>query len=191
MTQPPTATMNLLPRVAAGEAGMADAMIAQYGGLVWTLARRFLMNDADAEDAAQDIFLELWRMADRFNPAISSETTFVAMIARRRLIDRRRRAQRGPKISSDDKWVASKQFATRAPDAVSDEVRLAAAALQSCSQVQQDVLRLNLLDGMSHDRIAQALDIPLGTVKTHARRGLLRLRDALGAKMTRGSEVAS
>ena len=58
------------------------------GGLVWSLARKFLRSHADAEDAVQEIFVDVWRSAARFDPAIASETTFVAMIARRRLIDR-------------------------------------------------------------------------------------------------------
>src|SRR5678816_3425476 len=88
------APASLLGRVAAGVPGAVDECIARYGGLVWTLARRFSSNSADAEDATQEIFLDLWRSAARFDPIAASETTFVALIARRRLIDRRRRRQR-------------------------------------------------------------------------------------------------
>ena len=69
-------------------------MITAYRGLVWSIARRF--EPRDVEDAVQDVFLDVWKHAHRFDPAISSEATFVAMIARRRVIDRRRRQARWP-----------------------------------------------------------------------------------------------
>ena len=80
----------LIGRLAAGESGAPAECMERFGGLVWALARRFSTNSADAEDAVQEIFSSLWQNADRFDPSIASETTFVGMIARRRLIDRRR-----------------------------------------------------------------------------------------------------
>src|SRR5689334_2870619 len=85
---------SLLARVAAGDAAAVRECIAQYGGLVWSIARRFELSDA--EDAVQEIFLDLWKSAARFDPSIASEATFIAMIARRRLIDRRRTRRRRP-----------------------------------------------------------------------------------------------
>src|SRR3954470_11204914 len=84
----------LLGRVAAGDQQAVRECLARYGGLVWSIARRFEGNDA--EDAVQEIFLDLWRSAPRFDPQLSSEPAFVAMLARRRLIDRRRMRQRRP-----------------------------------------------------------------------------------------------
>ncbi|HEY1068798.1 MAG TPA: sigma-70 family RNA polymerase sigma factor, partial [Pirellulales bacterium] len=86
----------LLPRVAAGQPSAVDECLARYGGLVWSLARRHTNNTSDAEDAVQEIFIDLWRSAARFNPQAASEATFVAMIARRRLIDRRRKQSSAP-----------------------------------------------------------------------------------------------
>ncbi|MBX9623103.1 MAG: sigma-70 family RNA polymerase sigma factor, partial [Gemmataceae bacterium] len=90
MTEP------VLPRVAVGDPAAVRECIARYGPLVWGLARRLVPNPADAEDAAQDVFISLWQSAGRYDPAQAAEVTFVAMIARRRLIDRRRRARRHP-----------------------------------------------------------------------------------------------
>ena len=92
MTPPPP----LLHRVAAGEALAVRECLARYGGLVWSLARRYSPSPAEAEDAAQEIFLDLWRSAARFDPRQASETTYVALIARRRLVDRQRHRQRRP-----------------------------------------------------------------------------------------------
>ena len=85
---------SILQRVAAGDTEAVAACIDRFGGLVWSLARRFLDRPTEAEDAVQEIFIELWKSASRFDPSIASETTFVAMIARRRLIDRQRKLGR-------------------------------------------------------------------------------------------------
>src|SRR5215813_10857739 len=90
----PASELALLARVAGGDPGAVRDCLARYGGLVWSIARRF--EGGDAEDAVQEIFLDLWRSAARFDPQIASEPAFVAMIARRRLIDRRRTRQRRP-----------------------------------------------------------------------------------------------
>src|SRR5262245_63951716 len=93
-TEPPV----LLGRVAAGDQAAIRECIARYGGVVWSLARRFEARDGDAEDAVQEIFLDLWKSAARFDRQIASEAAFVAMIARRRLIDRKRTRGRRPTI---------------------------------------------------------------------------------------------
>ena len=85
----------ILQSVADGNAAAVDECLGKYGGLVWSLARRLCPRHEDAEDAVQEIFVEIWRNAAKFDPEIASEATYVTMIARRRLIDRyRRRAAR-------------------------------------------------------------------------------------------------
>ena len=88
----PTFSVNesILQRVAAGDMAAMQECIDRYGGLVWSLARRLSLSPAEAEDGVQEAFIELWKHAERFDPEVASETTFVSMIARRRLIDRRR-----------------------------------------------------------------------------------------------------
>lgn len=88
---------SILHRVAAGQSQAFEQCLDRFGGLVWSLARRFCPTTAEAEDAVQEIFIDLWRSASRFDEAVSSEVTFVAMIARRRLIDRQRRLGRRPR----------------------------------------------------------------------------------------------
>ena len=82
VTDPP-----ILTRVARGDSAAVRECIDRYGGLVWSLARRFFANTADAEDATQDVFIHLWKSAGAYDPAIASEAVFVTTIARRRLID--------------------------------------------------------------------------------------------------------
>lgn len=178
--QEPTAneTPSILQRVAAGEPGAINECLNRFHGLVWSLTRKLGAPAADAEDAVQEIFLDLWKSAPRFDPSIASETTFVAMIARRRLIDRGRRRMRRPEAMMIEESVASPQTES---DPV--EVREAAAVVQEAFRTlrpeQQRVLQLSIHHGCSHEQIATATGLPLGTVKTHARRGLIRLRQVL------------
>src|SRR5829696_165972 len=72
----------LLHRIAAGDSAAVEEFLDRYGGLVWSLARRFTSNRQESEDAVQDVFIELWRKAPRYDASLSSEATFVAMIAR-------------------------------------------------------------------------------------------------------------
>lgn len=182
----------ILQKIAAGDASAVQACIDRYSGLVWSLARRFCPTPSDAEDAVQEIFLDVWRSAARFDESVASETTFVAMIARRRLIDRGRRTGRA--VASLDNEDGAAPVVDRAPRAEStladaEDAQRAAIALDSLKPEQQKVLRLSIYQGLSHERIAEATGMPLGTVKTHVRRGLIRLREILG-KAAAGSEGA-
>ncbi|MBX3353695.1 MAG: sigma-70 family RNA polymerase sigma factor [Phycisphaeraceae bacterium] len=156
--------------------------IDRFGNLVWSLARRLSGGQADAEDAVQDIFVDVWRSAARYDPSLASEATFIAMIARRRLIDRRRRLSRRPDEVSAP--APSEMYADYREEGLerldlSDEAEMARSAFDALSPEQQRVLQLSLQFGLSHQRISEATGLPLGTVKTHARRGLMRIRQAL------------
>ena len=89
-------TKSVLAQAANREPNSLNYCIERYGNLVWSLARRYSPSQVDAEDAVQEIFLEIWQKADRFNPTLSAETTFVTMLARRRLIDRFRKQSDSP-----------------------------------------------------------------------------------------------
>lgn len=154
--------------------------LKKYGGLVWSLARRMTANAEDAEDAVQEIFVDVWKNAERYDPAQASEVTFIAMIARRRLIDRLRYSKR--RISADSLEDIVVEPETRADEQMqtSIEARDAARALKSLRPEQQQVLQLSIVHGLSHQEISERTGIPLGTVKTHARRGILQAREFLG-----------
>jgi len=78
----------LFERLAAGDQKAVAECLYRYGGLVWSMARHLSPNESDAEDAAQEIFTEVWQNAHRFNLAHASEAIFITVLARRRLIDR-------------------------------------------------------------------------------------------------------
>ncbi len=178
---------NLLPLVASGNPDAVRACLDRYSGLIWSLARRMCPTTADAEDAVQEVFVSVWKSADRFDPRQGSEATFIATIARRRLIDRTRRRKRRPDTSAADEsqfQFADTRSASPAGEAISiaEESAVAAQAIRELSPDQQRVLRMSVLHGLSHEKIAQATDLPLGTVKTHIRRGLIKVRRMLAER---------
>ncbi len=173
-----TRTQTVLQRIAAGDATAVEDCLDQYGNLVWSIARRFCGRHADAEDVVQEIFVEIWRNAPRYTPEFSSESTFITMLARRRLIDRLRR--RGVSLQTTSLADASEIVTpSRETDRVerADDFRKAADCFERLQGPQQSVLQQSIHRGLSYSRIAQATGLPLGTVKSHARRGLLALRD--------------
>lgn len=166
----------LLARVAAGDSAAVRECLAVFGGLVWSIARRF--EPAEAEDAVQEIFLDLWKSAGRYDPRVATEIAFVAMLARRRLIDRRRSRMRRPATEGIDELPSFPDAQAPQPDTCA-EAEQAARALQRLRPEQRQVLVLSTCHGLSHGEIAAQTGMPLGTVKAHARRGLLSIRAAL------------
>ena len=177
-------------RIAAGDKTAVQDCLSAYGGLVWSLARQLAPNPADAEDAVQDIFIDIWRSAGRYDEAVASEVAFVAMIARRRLIDRLRRATRQPATSYLDDLTFEPGARQDRQVEICAEAALAARALQQLRPEQQKVIHLAVYEGLSHQEIAQATGMPLGTVKTHVRRGLMQLRQALGLNVDKVKEAS-
>ncbi len=171
---------SLLERVAAGDSAAVDECLKQYGALVWSLVRRFSRHWADADDAVQEVFIELWRSADRFDPRRASEATFISVIARRRLIDRHRRRSREPEsVPIDGEDVGTWEQPDGSPE-TREEAQRARDLMQQLRAEERQVLELAIDEGMTHSQIASKTNMPLGTVKTHARRGLERLRQLLG-----------
>jgi RNA polymerase sigma-70 factor (ECF subfamily) len=172
----------LLPKVAAREPSAPRACIERYGPIIWALSLRWCGSHAEAEDAAQEIFIDLWKSAARFDPQAGSEATFVAVVARRRLIDRRRKAARRidrgevPEVVIDPIATGSAELSV--------EAARAAEAILEMRPDHQQVLRMATYEGMSHSEIAEALSMPLGTVKATIRRGLAAIRKRIGGEET-------
>lgn len=171
---------SILERVATGDSLAVAECLDKYGNLVWSLARRYLGNSADAEDAVQEIFIELWSCAHRYQKTSGSETTFIATITRRRLIDRIRKNGRKPPVDS----LTNEAGGQHEPPVLScledaTDVQLVARVLKTMDSGTREILSMALGDGYTHSEIATRLELPLGTVKTKARRGLMRVREQL------------
>jgi RNA polymerase sigma factor (sigma-70 family) len=170
----------ILQRIASGDKAAVQDCLKTYGGLVWSLARKLSINQDDAEDAVQEIFIDVWKNAERFDPGQASEATFIAMIARRRLIDRIRYTNRRISTDSIEDMVVEPANRFEENMQTTVEAREAVKALNTLRPEQQQVLKLSIIQGLSHQEISAATGMPLGTVKTHARRGLTLVREYLG-----------
>ena len=169
----------LMARVAAGEQNAVEDLYDRFGGLVFRIAQQLLPTNAEAEDAVQEVFLRLWKTAERFDPERAKLVTWVILLSRRHVIDRLRRK------SSRPKTVAAPTDALpgepRAPtplerDEQGYHLRRAVAGLP---ELQRIVIEKAYFGGFTLRAISLQLDLPLGTVKSALSRGLGRLRDRL------------
>ena len=166
----------LLPRIARGDGIAVRELVSRYERLVWSLVRRYSSDPTDAEDAVQDVFLSLWQNAERFDAARASEPVFITVIARRRLIERARGRMRRPvtELLDDGLPDLDKLHPDRCAEAAG-----AVRALESLEPELRRVLVLATREGMTQEEIAEHTGLPLGTVKTHTRRALIRVREIL------------
>lgn len=186
MTQAPM--MSLLQQMAAGESTAAQGVIDAYGGLVWSLARKYFGRSAEAEDAAQDAFIAVWQAAGRYDPEIAGESTFIAMIARRRMIDRLRRQGRRPETQALEDSPEPTEPESNDRVAVEEQAGQVLDAINALDPPQPEVIKQSLVQGLTHAEIAEATGLPLGTVKTHIRRGLIKVRQAMGIASGSGGQ---
>jgi RNA polymerase sigma factor (sigma-70 family) len=147
----------------------------RYGGLVHSVCRRLLPLE-DAEEVTQQVFLEAWHSRARFDPARGSLAGWLVAIARHRVVDRLRSRARHDVVRSGA--VPERALAGSDVDRVADRL-LVADALATLRPVQRRAVELAFFAGCSHAEVAEALSLPLGTVKSHIRRGLEALRRQL------------
>jgi RNA polymerase sigma-70 factor (ECF subfamily) len=171
----------LLPVIADGQdAAVRDQAVAdcidRYAPLVWQAVRPACRDDSEADDVLQEAFIDLWRRAGNFDPSKGNEAAFVATVARRRLIDHVRR--RRPVDPLPEQCV---QAGPDGSDSFED-VEVAREVLSGLGDPQRRVLDLCLTGGLTYGDVADRLAMPLSTVKSHARRGLTRVREALARR---------
>jgi RNA polymerase sigma-70 factor (ECF subfamily) len=170
---------NILQRIAGDDESAVTDCLDTYGKLIWALARRFSGTREDAEDAVQEIFIDIWKYAARFDVAKSPEGAFVTLIARRRLIDRLRKSKAQPPAS-----LFESALANRASDADKKlqmyvEMKYAVDALDKLSAHEKQIMQMTIYGGMTHSEIAKTTGLPLGTVKSQLRRGFKKMRDSI------------
>lgn len=174
------AQQSTLGRIASGDQTAAQDCLQRYGKLIWYLAKKYTNTMEDAEDAVQEIFLDLWQHAARFNPEKASESTFIALIARRRLIDRLRKSSRRPHIQTLEEISLSAKRNSEHQMQIALDAERAAKIIDQLRAEQKQVINLAIFSGLTHSEIAEQTGLPLGTVKTLIRRGLQKVRAAFG-----------
>ena len=177
-----TSPEQLLSDVARGDRDAFEELYDQIAGPVLGVARRVLRDPAQSEEVAQEVLLEVWRSASRYDADKGSVLAWVLTIAHRRAVDRVRSAQ----SRTDRELRDASRSHVVAYDEVADEVesRLeheqVRKALGSLTDLQREAIRLAYYGGYTQREVSELLDVPLGTIKTRLRDGLIRLRDALG-----------
>lgn len=168
---------SILFSLAKEEVGAFEKLVDQYGNLIWSIARRYLSNQTEAEDAVQEVFIAIWKSAGRFDPNKASEITFVSMIARRRLIDHVRKIYRHKKLEPIDNCFDDDALQTKSILDQSTDVKIISEAINQFAEEDKELLSLSIYQGYSHSEISKLMNIPLGTVKTKLRRNLIKLRE--------------
>ena len=168
--------------IAAGDRAALRRLYDATSAKLFGVCLRILGNRDESEDVLQEVYLTVWRRADRFDPGRAGALAWLSTIARNRAIDRLR--ARGPLAKAEP--VDDLQIADDAPSAPArlEQVQ-ATAALHRCLEEldarTRGAIRTAFFEGVTYEALAGRLDAPLGTVKSWIRRGLLRLKGCLGA----------
>src|SRR5262245_35797942 len=168
------AAASLIRRLTSGDHKALGEFYDLYAGLVNGLAVRILRDRAEAEDTVQEVFVQVWQQASRFDPARGTPEAWLCTMARSRALDRlRRRSSRREEPQSDDRSSSS------APT-TSAEALAVRKALGGLPDDQRRALELAYYEGLTQTEIAARLQEPLGTIKTRIRTAMIRLRGVLG-----------
>ena len=173
---------DLLAGAARGEEHAFAELYDQTSPRVYGMVLRVVRDPAQAAEVTQDIYLEVWRQSARFDASKGGVLPWLLMIAHRRAVDRVRSAQSS--MVRDDRYALLHE--QRPYDSVSEQVQTNLEAqrvrrvLDGLTPAQREALTLAYFGGYTHAEVAQLLKLPLGTVKTRIRDGLIRMRDALG-----------
>jgi RNA polymerase sigma-70 factor, ECF subfamily len=172
----------LLQRVARGDSPAFELLYDQVANSVFGVIRRVLRDPAQSEEVTQEVLVDVWRTATRFDAERGSATAWIHTMAHRRAVDRVRSSQ----AAADRDLRAARQDHVTSYDDVAEQVesRLEHQQVRRClgdlTDLQRESVDLAYYGGYTYREVAEVLDVPLGTVKTRLRDGLIRLRDCLG-----------
>jgi RNA polymerase sigma-70 factor (ECF subfamily) len=178
----PASKEELLGRVAKGDQAAFGELYDQVAPRVLGLVKRLLVDHAQSEEVTQEIFLEIWQTASRYEPARGGALAWIMTMAHRRAVDRIRASQAG---RDRDSRIGIRDLAVEY-DHVAETVEIrieherVEKAMLRLTQLQRQAVSLAYFGGYSHSEVAELLHVPLGTVKTRLRDGMIRLRDELG-----------
>ncbi|MGA7206585.1 MAG: ECF RNA polymerase sigma factor SigK [Specibacter sp.] len=178
----PSTQEDLIRLVALGDEAAFEELYDEVSARVFGLVRRVVRDPAQSEEVTQEVFVDIWQQAARFDADRGRAISWILVIAHRRAVDRVRASQ----ASSDrDLRQGIKEY-RESYDDVADTVETQMEservnrALDTLTAPQQEAIRLAYYGGYTHQEVAELLKIPVGTVKTRIRDGMIRLRDKLG-----------
>lgn len=173
----------LLQRVARGDEAAFAALYDLFGGSVYGMARRVIRDPARAEEVAQEVFLQVWQTATRFDATRGSAKSWLLTLAHRRAVDAVRHDQAATDRENTYDWSPGVDH-----DEVLENVTLkleheqVRRCLDGLTELQRESITLAYYQGYTYAEVAKVLDANPATVKTRMRDGLIRLRDCLGVE---------
>jgi RNA polymerase sigma-70 factor (ECF subfamily) len=178
---PQDTDLELMRRVAANDPEAVSMLYDRFGSLVYRLAYQVMPTRADAEDAVQEVFVRLWRTADRYDPKRAALVTWVMLISRRHLVDRLRRARARVKASAlDEKHGQTVAASSGQPELGMHRDERFAVLMERIAklpELQRTVVTRAYLGGQTLRQIGEELNTPIGTIKSALSRALVRLRE--------------
>ena len=172
----------LLAQIAGGDQAAFGALYDEISPRVFGLIRRLLVDHAQSEEVTQEVFLEIWQNASRYEPSKGGASTWILTMAHRRAVDRIRSSQSGRdrdvKIGIRD-YVSDYDNVADTVETTIEHERVK-EAMSQLTELQRQAVTLAYYGGFSHSEVAAMLSVPIGTVKTRLRDGMIRLRDELG-----------
>jgi RNA polymerase sigma-70 factor (ECF subfamily) len=170
-------------RVARGDEDAFAVVYDQLSSILFGIARRVIRDPARAEEVTQDVLVEIWQQAPRFDPSKGSVRTWACMIAHRRAVDAVRREETVRRTERRESHRSARREFDEVSEAVADRMEYARVrkCLDTLTELQAEAVGLAYFRGLSYPEVASMLDVKLATIKTRMRDGLIRLRDCLGA----------
>lgn len=175
----------LLCRIAKQDANALAELYELTVSRVYAVVMRVLRHSADAEEVISDVYLQVWEKANRFESERGTVMAWMNTMAWSRAVDKLRKTRREFIQSAmhpdelDGTYIECEELSAEQIAESWSSGKAIQNALQGLSEIQQKVLRLAYTQDLSHQDIASRLDLPLGTVKSHCRRGLAALREVL------------
>jgi RNA polymerase sigma-70 factor (ECF subfamily) len=171
--------------MARGDHDALAELYDRHARLVYSLALRIVRDQGDAEDIVQEVFAQAWRQAGRYQASRGSVIAWLLNLTRSRAIDRLRGRRSRPEAAGDPVELQLPDLAQPIDEvlALSGQATQIRAAVQELSVLQRIAIELAFYEGLTHVEIAERLELPLGTVKTRIRQGLLKLKDRLAGAM--------
>ncbi|MEM9165740.1 MAG: sigma-70 family RNA polymerase sigma factor [Planctomycetota bacterium] len=172
----------LMQRIAADEESAIGDLYDRFGSLVYRMAYQSMPSRAEAEDAVQEVFVRLWKTADRYDPERAALVTWVLLITRRHLVDRLRRAQARVRLVGMGDGVSHPSApASESSDMENDErYQSLMKRVEQLPELQKTVVIRAYLGGQTLRQIGEELNTPIGTIKSALSRALVRLRERSG-----------
>ncbi len=175
----------LVERLRNGDSTALSVLYQRYNRLVYSVAHKFLNQPSEAEDLTQEVFLTFWKQ-EKFDPNRAALSTYLCLMVRSRALNKIK--------SNDSRQRTLERLQHHMPSEISAPTPLEQVSCQEKEETLQEalaqlpeknrrILEMNFYQGLSHAEISRRLEIPLGTVKTNARKGLILLRQLLGDRV--------